>query len=40
MDLKARCGASDGYQQTRPVLALPLGVVKKFGDDEGAAWSR
>jgi len=37
MDLKAPLRRFDGYQQTRPVLALPLGVVKKFGDDEGGS---
>jgi YihY family inner membrane protein len=37
MDFKARLRRFDAYQQRRPVLALPLGVVKKFGDDEGGS---
>jgi membrane protein len=35
MDFKAPLRRFDDYQQTKPVLALPLGIVKKFGDDEG-----
>ncbi|HTR76046.1 MAG TPA: YihY/virulence factor BrkB family protein [Solirubrobacterales bacterium] len=35
MDLKAPLRRFDAYQQRKPALALPLGVVKKFGDDEG-----
>lgn len=37
MDLKAPLRRFDSYQQTKPALALPLGVVKKFGDDEGGS---
>jgi YihY family inner membrane protein len=37
MDLKAPLRRFDSFQQTKPVLALPLGVVKKFGDDEGGS---
>jgi len=37
MDLKTPLRRFDAYQQRRPVLALPLGVVKKFGDDEGGS---
>ena len=35
MDFKAPLRRFDEFQQTKPVLALPLGIVKKFGDDEG-----
>lgn len=35
MDVKAPLRRFDAYQQTKPALALPLGIVKKFGDDEG-----
>ena len=35
MDFKAPLRRFDEYQQTKPALALPLGVVKKFSDDEG-----
>lgn len=35
MDFKAPLRRFDEYQQRRPLLALPVGVVKKFGDDEG-----
>jgi membrane protein len=35
MDVKAPLRRFDEYQQTKPALALPLGVFKKFGDDEG-----
>jgi membrane protein len=37
MDVKAPLRRFDEFQQTRPVLALPLGIVKKFGDDEGGS---
>jgi YihY family inner membrane protein len=37
MDLKAPLRRFDSFQQTKPALALPLGVVKKFGDDEGGS---
>jgi membrane protein len=37
MDFKAPLRRFDGYQQRHPVLAAPLGVVKKFGDDEGGS---
>jgi YihY family inner membrane protein len=37
MDLKAPLRRFDSYQQTKPALALPLGIVKKFGDDEGGS---
>ena len=37
MDLKAPLRRFDRYQQTKPVLALPLGIVKKFGEDEGGS---
>jgi membrane protein len=37
MDFKAPLRRFDDYQQTRPALALPLGVVKKFSDDEGGS---
>jgi membrane protein len=37
MDLKAPLRRFDEFQQRRPVLALPLGVVKKFSDDEGGS---
>jgi YihY family inner membrane protein len=37
MDLKAPLRRFDSYQQGRPVLALPFGIVKKFGDDEGGS---
>ncbi|HVV90016.1 MAG TPA: YihY/virulence factor BrkB family protein [Solirubrobacterales bacterium] len=37
MDVKAPLRRFDGYQQTKPALALPLGVVKKFGEDEGGS---
>jgi membrane protein len=35
MDFKAPLRRFDEYQQSKPALALPVGVVKKFGDDEG-----
>lgn len=37
MDVKAPLRRFDEWQQTKPALALPLGVVKKFGDDEGGS---
>jgi membrane protein len=37
MDVKAPLRRFDEFQQSKPVLALPLGVVKKFGDDEGGS---
>ena len=37
MDFKAPLRRFDQYQQTKPALALPLGVVKKFSDDEGGS---
>lgn len=37
MDLKAPLRRFDAYQQRRPVLAVPVGVVVKFGDDEGGS---
>jgi YihY family inner membrane protein len=37
MDFKAPLRRFDEFQQRKPALALPLGVVKKFGDDEGGS---
>ena len=37
MDLKAPLRRFDEFQQTKPALALPLGIVKKFSDDEGGS---
>jgi membrane protein len=37
MDLKARLAAVDSYQQRHKALAAPLGVIKKFNDDEGGS---
>jgi YihY family inner membrane protein len=37
MDVKAPLRRFDEFQQRKPALALPLGVVKKFGDDEGGS---
>src|SRR6201994_3108578 len=37
MDAKAPLRRFDQYQQTKPALALPLGIVKKFGEDEGGS---
>jgi YihY family inner membrane protein len=37
MDMKAPLRRFDAYQQRRPALALPLGIVKKFGEDEGGS---
>jgi membrane protein len=35
MDVKAPLRRFDDFQQRKPALAMPLGIVKKFGDDEG-----
>lgn len=37
MDVKATLRRFDEFQQRKPALALPLAVVKKFGDDEGGS---
>lgn len=37
MDAKAPLRRFDEFQQTKPALALPLGIVKKFGEDEGGS---
>src|ERR1700744_6788402 len=37
MDAKAPLRRFDEFQQRKPALALPLGIVKKFGDDEGGS---
>jgi membrane protein len=37
MDLKAPLRRFDSYQQRHRVLAAPMAVVKKFGDDEGGS---
>ncbi|MGH2938230.1 MAG: YihY/virulence factor BrkB family protein [Solirubrobacterales bacterium] len=37
MDVKAPLRRFDDFQQRKPALALPLGIVKKFGDDEGGS---
>ncbi|MBS1891095.1 MAG: YihY/virulence factor BrkB family protein [Actinobacteria bacterium] len=37
MDLKAPLRRFDEFQQKRPALAVPLAIVKKFGDDEGGS---
>jgi membrane protein len=37
MDAKAPLRRFDEFQQTKPALALPLGVFKKFGEDEGGS---
>jgi membrane protein len=37
MDVKAPLRRFDAFQQRHPVLAVPLGIVKKFGDDEGGS---
>lgn len=34
--MKKRLHAFDAFQQRHPALALPLAVVKKFGDDRGS----
>src|ERR1700743_3677066 len=37
MDVKAPIRRLDDVQQRVPALAFPLGVVKKFGEDEGGS---
>jgi membrane protein len=37
VDAKAPLRRFDEFQQTRPALALPLGIFKKFGEDEGGS---
>jgi membrane protein len=37
VDAKAPLRRFDRFQQTKPALALPLGVFKKFGEDEGGS---
>jgi YihY family inner membrane protein len=37
VDAKAPLRRFDEFQQRRPALAMPLGVVKKFSDDEGGS---
>lgn len=37
MDVKAPLRRFDRFQQQHRLLAAPLGVVKKFGDDEGGS---
>ncbi len=37
MDVKAPLRRFDAFQQRVPALALPLGIVKKFGEDEGGS---
>src|ERR1700744_5466999 len=37
MDGKGPLRRFDEFQQRKPALALPLGIVKKFGDDEGGS---
>lgn len=37
MDAKAPLRRFDDFQQKRPALAVPLAIVKKFGDDEGGS---
>jgi YihY family inner membrane protein len=37
MDVKAPLRRFDQFQQRKPVLALPLGIFKKFGEDEGGS---
>jgi YihY family inner membrane protein len=37
MDVKAPLRRFDDFQQSKPALALPLGIFKKFGDDEGGS---
>ena len=38
MDAKAPLRRFDSFQQRHPALAAPLGVVKKFGDDEAGSY--
>lgn len=37
MDVKAPLRRFDEFQQRKRVLALPLGIIKKFGEDEGGS---
>jgi membrane protein len=37
MDVKAPLRRFDEFQQRKPALALPLGIFKKFGEDEGGS---
>jgi membrane protein len=37
VDVKAPLRRFDSYQQRKPALALPLGIFKKFGEDEGGS---
>jgi YihY family inner membrane protein len=37
MDVKAPLRRFDEFQQRKPALALPLGILKKFGEDEGGS---
>src|SRR6202000_2265872 len=37
MDVKAPLRRFDEFQQTKPALALPVGIFKKFGEDEGGS---
>ena len=37
MDFKAPLRRFDEFQQKVPPLAFPLGVVKKYGEDEGGS---
>ncbi len=37
MDFKAPLRRFDSFQQRKPALAFPLGVVKKYGEDEGGS---
>jgi membrane protein len=37
MDAKAPLRRFDEFQQRTPFLGLPLGIVKKFGEDEGGS---
>src|ERR1700742_4899186 len=37
MDFKAPLRRFDSFQQRVPALAFPLGVVKKYGEDEGGS---
>jgi YihY family inner membrane protein len=37
MDVKAPLRRFDEFQQRKPALALPLGIVKKFSEDEGGS---
>ena len=37
MDAKAPLRRFDAFQQRKPALGMPLGVIKKFGEDEGGS---